>query len=497
LIKTDELPVLRGLPLGIAGALLAIANFIVVLDMTVTNVSVPHIAGGLAVSLFEGTSVISSYAVAEAISVPLTGWLALRFGTLRVFNWGMLLFGLFSALCALSQSLGFLVLSRILQGLAGGPLMPLSQTLMLRIFPKNKQAMAVGIWGTTTLIAPVLGPIVGGTICDYGSWPLIFYLNIPIAIICSVVTQKILKPFETPTQKNKIDLIGLLLLILWVGAFQLMLDEGKNHDWFASNYIILLLLLSTIGFIAFLIWELTDKQPIVDLRVFRHRGYSSSVLTLSLTFGAFFGTVVLTPLWLQSTMAYTASSSGMAAAMIGILAVFMAPIAAKLSTKIDPRILVFFGILWIGTLIFFRSFCSTDMTYAQIAIPILIQGIGMPFFFLPLTGLALSSVDSHEVASAAGLMNFVRTLAGAFAVSLVTTHWDNQAKFFRAEMVEFIHVEKLTTPLAMLERLVDIQSFTLATNHVFVLISMVIFLASLIVWIAPKPKQAIEVSGAH
>jgi len=490
-------PFLEGLALGIAATLLAIANFIVVLDMTVTNVSIPHIAGGLAVSIFEGTYVITSYAVAEAIIVPLTGWLALRFGTVRVFHWGMILFGLFSALCALSQSLGFLVLSRILQGLAGGPLMPLSQALMLRVFPKNKQAMAIGIWGTTTLVAPVLGPIVGGYICDHASWPLIFYLNIPIAIICSVVAKKILTPFETPIQKNKMDFIGLILLVLWVGTFQWMLEEGKNYNWFSSNYITLLLIISILGFVAFMIWEMTEKQPIVNIRVFRHRGYAISVITLSLTFGAFFGTVVLTPLWLQSTMGYTALSSGMVAAMIGILAVFMAPMVAKLSNTIDPRILVFFGIFWIGTLIFFRSFCSTEMTYAQIAIPILIQGIGMPFFFLPLTGLALSSIDGHEIASAAGLMNFVRTLAAAFAVSIVTTAWENQAKIVRADIVPLITFDKVKGSLPILERLVDIQSFTLATNHIFLLTSIVIFIAFSIVWIIPKPKNSMSISVSH
>ena len=487
---------LTGLQLVISGALLAIANFIVVLDMTVTNVSVPHIAGGLAVSMFEGTYVITSYAVAEAVIVPLTGWLALRFGTVRVFTWGIILFAVFSALCGLSRTLGFLVLSRILQGLAGGPLMPLSQTLLLSIFPKEKQAAAIGIWGTTTLVAPVLGPIVGGYICDHWSWPFIFYLNIPVAITCSVVIKKLLTSFETPIQKHKVDFVGLVLLILWVGALQLMLDEGKNHDWFASNYITLLLVIAVVGFIAFMIWELTEKQPIVDLRVFRHRGYYISVITISLTFGGFLSSVVLAPLWLQSTMEYTASWSGLAAAMIGILAVFAAPIVAKLSMKVDPRMLAYFGITWMGTLIFFRSFCTTDMTYAQIAIPILVQGLSMPFFFLPLTGLALSSVNPPEIASAAGLMTFCRTLAGAFAVSIATTSWENQAKIYRAELVDVINL-KNNIPLPILDRLVEIQSFTLATNHLFLIISMLIITASFIVWLAPRPKKAMDVSGAH
>lgn len=470
--------------------------------MTVVNVSVPHIAGGLAASLLEGTYVITSYAVAEAIIVPLTGWLALRFGTLRVFTWGMILFGICSALCALSESLGFLVFSRILQGLSGGPLMPLSQTLLLSIFPENKKAAAIGIWGTTTLIAPVLGPIVGGYICDTWAWPVIFYINIPIAIVCGFVIKNILKPYETPVQKNRIDLVGLILLVVWVSALQLMLDEGKNYDWFSSNYIVTLLFISIIGFASFIIWELTEKNPIVNLNVFRHRGYTISVLTISVAFGCFFGSIILTPLWLQSILGFTASWAGLTAAMIGIFAVFMAPIVAKLTVKVDPRILIFFGISWMGSLILFRSFCTPDMTYAQIAIPILFQGLGMPFFFLPITGLALSSVLPHEIASAAGLMNFLRTLSGAFAISIVTTIWENQSKVYHSDLISFMSMRGKTTDSArvnpvILDRLIDVQSATISINTIFFCISFLIFLAAFIIWAAPRPKNAAVASSAH
>lgn len=493
----SKTPTLTGLKLIIAGALLAIANFIIVLDMTVANVSVIHIAGELGVSIFEGTYVITSYAIAEAIIVPLTGWLALRFGTLRVFTWGIMLFGVFSAMCAISQSLGFLVISRILQGLSGGPLMPLSQTLLMSIFPKNKQATALGIWGTTTLIAPILGPIIGGYICDNWSWPYIFYLNIPICIFCSIIIKSILKNFETPIQKQKIDFVGLILLIIWISALQIMLDEGKNHDWFSSSYITLLLVISIIGFFSFIIWEITEKNPIVDLRVFKYRGYSISILAMSLTFGAFFGSIVLTPLWLQNTIGYTASWSALVSAMLGLLAVFMAPIAAKLSEKIDSRLLVFFGISWMGISIFFRSFCTSDMSYLQIAVPILIQGIGMPFFFLPITKLALSNVSSDEIALAAGLMNFLRTLAGAFAVSIGTTMWENQAKFYRSEIVSSISFKQFNITEPILDRLVEVQSFTLSINHIFLITSFLIFITAFIVWMIPKPKKSIDISNNY
>ncbi len=511
--KTDQHPVLTpltGAKLIIAAMLLAFANFIVVLDMTVANVSVSNIAGGLAVSLSEGTYVITSYAVAEAISVPLTGWLAGRFGTVRVFTTCMMLFGVFSALCGFSDSLGMLVTSRVLQGLAGGPLMPLSQTLLMQIFPKEKKSAALGLWAMTTLVAPVMGPVVGGYICDNWGWGHIFLINIPLALVCSGVLLNLLRRFETTLIKNKVDFIGLGLLIIWVSALQIMLDEGKNYDWFESNTIWALLIISLIGFACFMIWELTHDHPIVNLRIFRHRGYAASVLTISLAFGAFNSSIVLTPLWLQNYMGYTASWSGFTTAALGILAVCAAPVAAKFSTKYDQRMLVFLGVGWLGLVTFYRSFGATDMTHLQITIPILVQGIGMPFFFVPLTALALASVNSEEIASAAGLMSFLRTLAGAMATSLVTTSWEDRTNILRNDLVDKIlppeqiasmlgdasQVDQ-TTALYMLDQVLQSQAVMLATNHIFLVVSCTFIFAAMAIWLAPKPKKVVDTSVAH
>lgn len=477
----------------LAGIVLAAANFIVVLDMTIANVAVPHIAGGLAISGNEGTYVITSYAVAEAISVPLTGWLASRFGTLRTFTAGILLFGLFSALCGMANTLGLLVVARVLQGLAGGPLMPLSQTLLMSIFPKEKQMTAMAIWSVTTLVAPILGPIIGGYICDHWGWSWAFLINIPLAVTCSIAVAILLKAFETPTVKARIDKVGLLLLVIAVGSLQLMLDEGQKLDWFSSTEIVLLCLTAVIGFVAFLIWELTEENPIVDLKVFKHRGFSVSVLTISLTFGAFFSSIVLTPLWLQTNMGYTATWSGLTLAMNGILAVVAAPIAAKLSEKYDPRKLVSVGILWLGLMTCYRSFGTTDMTFAQIAVPILIQGMAMPFFFIPLSSIALSSVAPTEIANAAGLMNFLRTLAGAFATSIVTTIWVDKATINRTELVAIMPPQS-TIPLPVMNQLVESQSVMLATNQVFLSVSVMFLVAAIVVWWAPRPTHQVSLS---
>jgi DHA2 family multidrug resistance protein len=501
---------LQGSGLIVAALLLAAANFVVVLDMTVANVAVPHIAGGLAISPNEGTYVITSYAVAEAITVPLTGWLSKQFGTLKTFATCIMLFGLFSALCGLSNSIEALVGTRILQGLTGGPIMPLSQTILMQIFPKEKRGSALGLWSMTTLVAPVLGPIVGGYICDNWGWAFIFYINIPIAVIGSLTIWKVLKSFETVISKEKIDFVGMILLIIWVSAFQFMLDEGKTYDWFESNFIWALFITAVIGFASFMIWELTHARPIVDMRVFRHRGYCASVISVSFAFGAYFGSIVLTPLWLQTYMGYTAQESGMSTAAIGILAMFSAPLAAKYSQKYDPRMLVFFGVVWLGAFTYIRSFGTTDMSYAQIAIPMLIQGIGLPFFFIPLTALALASVNDNETASAAGLMSFIRTLSGAFATSIATTAWDNKANEFRNDLVgRVMSPEQIAMnlgdtsaagqemALVILDQNVQAQAVMLATNQVFLMVACTFVFAAITIWFAPKPMRRADTSNAH
>lgn len=506
--QIEKVEPLQGGQLLAAGLLLAISNFVVVLDMTIANVSVPHIAGGLAVSPNEGTYVITSYAVAEAISVPLTGWIAARFGNVKAFCVSMIMFGIFSALCGLAGSIGFLVFARIFQGLAGGPLMPLSQTLLMRAFPPAKRGVALALWSMTTLIAPILGPIVGGYICDNWGWEYIFYINIPIALICGFVAFGLLSRFETKILKAKIDYIGMALLVGWVAPLQYVLDEGKTLDWFSSPLIVFLIVVAVITFFSFLIWELTEEHPIVDLRIFRHRGFTAATTTISFAFGAFFGTVVLVPLWLQSYMGYNATWSGIVGASTGVLAVVAAPFAAMMSQKFDPRKLVFFGVAWLGIWTYFRAFGTTDMTAWQVAWPMLIQGIGMPFFFIPLTSLALASVNEGEDASAAGLMSFLRTLAGAIATSLVTTSWENKATEFRSDLTaNSISPEKFSQMLGetsdpqvatgMLDNLIQSQAIMLSTNHVLMVASVTFIFAASAIWLAPKPTRKVEMGGGH
>lgn len=500
---------LKGALLWLVAMVLAGANFIAVLDMTIANVSVPSIAGALGISSSQGTWVITCYSVAEAITVPLTGWLAARFGAVRVFTTAMGCFGVFSLWCGFSSSFTMLVIGRILQGVAGGPLIPLSQTLLLRIFPKEKAAAATALWAMTTLVAPILGPILGGWLCDSYHWSLIFLINVPLAIAMAPFAWKMLKRFETRLERSPIDLIGLAIMVIAVGALQLMLDMGKEHDWFESGLIVGLAIVAAIGLVAFIIWEMGEKHPIVNLRVFRHRGYTAAVIVIACGFGAMFGANVLTPLWLQSYMGYTSTWAGLATAWTGVLAVFCAPAAGLLSTKVDPRKLVFFGLVWLGGVLAIRTGATTQMDFWQISGPLLAMGLGLPFFFVPVTSLALASVEEHEVAGAAGLMNFLRTLSGAVATSIVTTSWESKTQVMHAELAgvmdrtgEVTHTLAAggMTPdqtLQALDNLAQSQSVMLATNEIMAFVSLAFFLSAMLIWAAPKPTRAVQLGAAH
>ena len=501
---------LTGGTLWVAALMLAAANFLAVLNMTIANVAVPNIAGALGAATSQGTWVITAYAVGEAITVPLTGWLSSRFGSVRIFFSSMVLFGVFSVVCGLSTSIGMLVVARILQGLCGGPLMPLSQTLMMRIFPKQKVAIPIGLWSMTTLVAPVVGPILGGYLCDEYSWSWVFILNTPIALVCTFFGWKLLKRYRDPLSRNAIDRVGLGLLVIWVAALQLMLDEGKDLDWFASNKIVVLSIIAAVGFAAFIIWELHEEHPVVDLKVFRHRGFTASVLTISLAFAAFFGVNVLTPLWLQNFMGYTATQAGLATAWTGVTAFIVAPAVAQAASKVDARKLVFAGVVWMGLVTMWRAIATTDMGFWDVSIPLVAMGFALPFFFIPTTGLALSSVDEREMDSAAGLMNFLRTLSGAFATSLVTTAWDNKITYNHAELVGLADSDQSVRTLLeqagmaadavnqAIDYLITSQAVMLATNQLMTVIGVAFLVAASVIWLAPKPTRVIEPgTGGH
>ncbi|PXA87148.1 MFS transporter [Nostoc sp. 3335mG] len=506
--QQDAAPGLTGGKLMIAAVALALSNFMVVLDTTIANVSVPHISGGIGVSPDQGTWIITSYSVAEAVCVPLTGFLTARFGSVKLFIGALVGFAIFSMLCGISTTLPMIVAFRLGQGFCGGPLMPLTQTLLMRIFPKEKHGMALGLWSMTTVTAPILGPILGGLLSDNWSWHWIFFINLPVAIGCISGAWFLLRPVETETRSARIDTIGLTLMVLWIAALQLMLDLGHDRDWFHNTFIVSLAIVAAIGFAVFCAWEYTEGEPAVDLRVFRHRGFTASVIALAFAFGTFFTSAVIIPQWLQGDLGYTATWAGYATAFTGVSAVLFSPIVAKLSTKVDPRALVCFGILWMGFATLLRTHWTSGADFWSLAIPQLVQGVGMPFFFIPITTIGLAAVDPKEIASAAGLMSFLRTMSAAVGTSISTTAWDNDTRIARSEIVSKLQSGDTANALqgrgfsldqvrGMVEQFVNKEASALATTHIFFSSALVFAFAAMIIWLAPRPARAINPGAAH
>ena len=490
---------MQGARLAAAVFLLSLATFIVILDTTIINVAIPHIAGAYAASASEGTWAITSYAVAEAFTVPLSGWLVARFGVVRTFLVSLIGFAVFSMLCGVASSLAMLVVFRVFQGLCGGPLMPASQTLIMRVTPPQRVELAMGLWMMTTILAPIAGPILGGTLADTIGWRWAFYINIPLAAFCALGAWLLFRARETQTSRMPIDYVGLGLLALWVGALQVMLDNGQDQDWFASPWIVVLLVVSVLGFAVFVIWELTDDHPVVDLRVFRHRGFAVSAAAMSLTFGAFFASIVLMPLWLQINLGYTATLSGYVLAFQAVFGVIIAPVAAVLMTRLDARLVMSAGLAILALAIFYRAGYALNISFDKMILPQLAMGFGIPLFFVPLMTISMTSVHPRETAAAAGLINFLRTIAGAIATAVTISAWTTNAVTARSNLVGRLHLSRdwmarlqdhdqgVDQALHSLDGLVQSQSIMLATNHMFLLLAAVVALTAAGIWLMPRP----------
>lgn len=425
---------LQGAPLGIAAFALALGTFMQVLDTTIANVSLPTISGSLGVSTSSGTWVITAFAVANGVTVPLTGWLMQRFGVVRTFTFSVLAFTAASFLCGIAWSLPSLVVFRILQGGVSGPMIPGSQALLLAIFPSSKRGTALGIWSAMTLAAPIFGPVLGGYISDNFHWGWIFLINVPIGLITGFLTWTILKNRETPTRKLPIDVVGLVLLTFWVFSLQTMLDLGKDRDWFNNTFIVILALCAAVGFVAWVIWEWTDRQPAVDLSLFASRNFALGTIALCFGYALLFANNLLLPLWLQEQMGYTATWAGLVVAPAGIVAVITTPLISKF--RVDARIMATIAFLCYGGSFLLRSRYTPDASFLTLAAPMLLQGVAMTTFFVPLLTIILDRLPPERVPSASGISNFARITAGSFAASLITTYWDRREALHQARLSE-------------------------------------------------------------
>ena len=496
---------------------LSAATFMNVLDSSIANVSLPAIAGDLGVSVNQGTWVITSFGVANAIALPLTGWLSQRFGQVRLFITSVLLFVLASWLCGLAPNMTTLIVFRALQGFVAGPMIPLSQGLLLGSYPPALAGLAMGLWAITTLVAPVLGPLLGGWITDNVYWSWIFYINIPIGLLSAFMVWTIYHKRESITHQLPIDGVGLGLLVLWVGSLQIMLDKGKELDWFQSPEVVALGVVALVGFLFFMAWELTEEHPVVDLRLFLRRNFWSGTVAISVGYGLFFGNIVLLPLWLQQFMAYPSFDAGMMLAPVGFFAMILSPIVGKNINKFDPRYLVSFSFCVFALVLIMRSHFNTQADFFTLMLPTVIQGVAMSCFFIPLSVILLSGIRPDKIPAASGLSSFVRIVAGSFGTSIATTIWQDRAAMHHAQLAESINQGSATAmqvlgglsnagmtaeqALGQVNRMIDQQAYTLAVNDVFYASAMIFLLLIPVVWLSrPKRTDAASAdasSGAH
>ena len=496
---------MQGTALALTALALALGTFMQVLDSTIANVSLPTIAGNLGTSPDQGTWVITAFAVSNGIGVPLTGWLMGRYGVVRTFVFSVLAFTAASFLCGVAWSLTSLIFFRVLQGGVSGPMIPGSQALLISIFPSHKRSTALGIWSITTLVAPICGPILGGYISDNFHWGWIFLINVPVGLIVSFLCWRALKARETPTRQLPIDVVGLGLLIVWVGSLQVMLDTGKDAGWFESTQIVVLALVTAIGFVAFLIWELTGKFPIVDLSLFKRRNFALGTLTFCLGYAVFFAANLLMPLWLQTQIGYTATWAGLVAAPTGAIAVLLTPISARAMGRIDSRIIATVAFLAFGVSYFMRSQFTADASFFNFVLPLLVQGIAMATFFLAMITLLLDGIPPERIPSASGLSNFARITAGGFAASVVTTFWDRREALHQSRLadqttifsplmrgaVENLHRFGLSDlgAQAVIARTMVGQAYLLAADDIFWISGWICILLIGLVWLCRKAKS--------
>ena len=495
---------LQGGALAMLTLVLSLATFMLVLDSTIANVAIPTIAGDLGASSSQGTWVITSFGVANAISIPITGWLAKRFGEVRLFLIATLLFVLASWLCGIANSLEMLIVFRVLQGAVAGPIIPLSQSLLLNNYPPEKRGMALAFWSMTIVVAPICGPILGGWISDNIHWGWIFFINVPIGLAVVLISWKILEGRESRISHQPVNTIGLILLALSVGALQLMLDQGRELDWFNSTEIVVLTIIAAVGLIALIIWELTDDNPIVDVSLFKSRNFTVGCVSTSLAFLVYSGTVVLIPLLLQQVYNYTATWAGLAAAPVGLLPILLAPIIGKFGNKIDMRILITVSFMVYALTFYWRAVTfEPEMTFMDVALPQFVQGLAVACFFMPLTTITLSGLPPEKMASASSLFNFLRTLAGSIGTSLTTFMWYNREAVHHTQLTEVINPynpisqqffqtmgsfglsEEQTA--SYLARQITAQGFIIGANEIF-LVSAITFISLVVlIWFAKPP----------
>ncbi len=398
------------------------ATFMEVLDTTVVNVSLPHIAGSLSATIDEATWALTSYLVANAIILPMTGWLAATFGRKRLLMLSVSGFTLASFLCGLAPTLGALVFFRVVQGATGGALQPLSQAVLLEAFPPQDRGKAMAFWALGIVVAPILGPVLGGWLTDSYSWRWVFYVNLPVGITSLVMTKLFI--FDPPylrRESTKVDYWGIGMLAVGIGALQIVLDKGQEEDWFASHVILGLAVVSAITLTLLIIHEWTTDHPIVDLRVFKERSYAVGVFLMTIVGFVLYGSMVLLPIFLQTLLGYPALQAGIAMAPRGVGSFLMMPITGIMTGRYDARKLLSAGLIVGGVTLIWLGELNLQAGYWDIFWPQLIQGVGMSLLFVPLTTVTMDAIPRERMGNATSLFNLMRNIGGSVGIATTGT----------------------------------------------------------------------------
>jgi MFS transporter, DHA2 family, multidrug resistance protein len=417
------------------------ATFMEVLDTTVVNVSLPHIASTMSATTEEATWALTSYLVANAIILPMTGWLAGVLGRKRLLMWSTAGFTMASFLCGIAPNLASLVIFRIIQGATGGALQPLSQAVLLESFKPEERGRAMGFWGLGIVVAPILGPVVGGWVTENYSWRWVFYINLPVGIVSLIMTQ--LYVFDPPylrRESSRIDYWGMGLLVVGIGALQYVLDKGQQDDWFASTMITVLAIVAAGGLIALIYRELRTEHPIVDLFVFKDRSFATGVFLMTVLGFVLYGSLVLLPIMLQTLLGYSAVEAGEAMAPRGIGSLIMMPIVGALTAKVDARKLLMTGLVVGGMTMLWLGELNLNAGYWDIFWPQFLQGAGLALLFVPLTTVSMATIAPQRMGNATSLFNLMRNIGGSIGIALTGTYLQRHRHVVSSALGENINV---------------------------------------------------------
>lgn len=415
------------------------ATFMEVLDTTVVNVSLPHIASSMSATTDEATWALTSYLVANAIILPMTGWLAGRFGRKNLLMLSTTGFTLASFLCGAAPNLAMLIVFRIIQGATGGALQPLSQAVLLETFKPEDRGRAMGFWAVGIVVAPILGPVVGGWLTENYSWRWVFYINLPVGIIALLMTRMFV--FDPPYLRREsqgIDYWGMGLLVVGIGALQFVLDKGQQEDWFASTMIATLAMISVVALVALVIYELRTPHPIVDLRLFKDRSYSVGVFLMTVVGFALYGSLVLLPLMLQTLFGYSSLAAGEAMAPRGVGSLFMMPLVGVMTAYIDPRKLLSVGLVVGGLTMLWLGEVNLDAGYWDFVWPQVLQGLGLSLLFVPLTTVSMATIEPQRMGYATSLFNLMRNIGGSVGIAVTGTMLARRRQAFGSMLGEHV-----------------------------------------------------------